>query len=50
MLFQQSGVREQADFRVQNAVSETISRRGDGARAAAVDIGRTIASLTITRF
>jgi outer membrane lipopolysaccharide assembly protein LptE/RlpB len=50
MLFQQSGVSEQADFRVQNAVSQTISREETALRAAAVDIGRAIVSLAITRF
>jgi len=50
MLFQQSDVREQADFRVQNAVSQTISREETALRAAAVDIGRAIVSLAVTRF
>jgi len=50
VLFQQSGVSEQADFRVQNAVSQTISREETALRAAAVDIGRAIVSLAITRF
>lgn len=50
VLFRQSGVREQVDFRVQNAVSETISREETALRAAAVEVGRSIASLTITRF
>ena len=50
VLFQQNGVREQADFRVQNAVSQTISREETALRAAAVDIGRAIVSLAVTRF
>jgi outer membrane lipopolysaccharide assembly protein LptE/RlpB len=50
VLFQQSDVREQADFRVQNAVSQTISREETALRAAAVDIGRAIVSLAVTRF
>ncbi|HEU4369719.1 MAG TPA: LptE family protein [Methylomirabilota bacterium] len=50
VLFQQDGVREQADFRVQNAVAQTISREETALRAAAVDIGRAIVSLTVTRF
>jgi outer membrane lipopolysaccharide assembly protein LptE/RlpB len=50
VLFQQANVREQADFRVQNAVSQTISREETALRAAAVDIGRAIVSLAITRF
>ncbi len=50
LLFQQNAVREQADFRVQNAVSATISREETALQAAAVDIGRAIVSLAITRF
>ena len=50
VLFQQSGVSEQADFRVQNAVSQTISREETALRVAAVDIGRAIVNLAITRF
>ncbi|HVQ27229.1 MAG TPA: LptE family protein [Planctomycetota bacterium] len=50
VLFQQNAVREQADFRVQNAVSATISREETALQAAAVDIGRAIVSLAITRF
>jgi outer membrane lipopolysaccharide assembly protein LptE/RlpB len=50
ILFKQSGVREQVDFRVQNAVSQTISLEETALRAAAVEVGRSIVSLTITRF
>lgn len=50
VLFQQSGVSEQADFRVQDAVSQTISREETALRVAAVDIGRAIVSLATTRF
>jgi outer membrane lipopolysaccharide assembly protein LptE/RlpB len=50
ILFKQSGVREQVDFRVQNAVSQTISLEETALRAAAVEVGRSIASLTVTRF
>lgn len=50
VLFQQNDVREQADFRVQNAVAQTISREETALRAAATDIGRAIVSLTVTRF
>lgn len=50
VLFQQNDVREQADFRVQDAVSQTISREETALRAAAVDIGRAIVSLAINRF
>jgi hypothetical protein len=50
VLFQQSAVREQADFRVQDTVSQTISREETALQAAAVDIGRAIVSLAVTRF
>lgn len=50
VLFQQDDVREQADFRVQDAVSQTISREETALRAAATEIGRAIVSLTVTRF
>jgi outer membrane lipopolysaccharide assembly protein LptE/RlpB len=50
LLFQQNGVTEQADFRVQDVVAQTISREETALRAAAVDIGRSIVSLAITRF
>ena len=50
LLFRQDGVREQADFRVQNAVAQTISREETALRTAATDIGRAIVSLTLTRF
>jgi hypothetical protein len=50
VLFQQSAVREQADFRVQGTVSQTISREETALQAAAVDIGRAIVSLAVTRF
>jgi outer membrane lipopolysaccharide assembly protein LptE/RlpB len=50
VLFKQSGVREQVDFRVQNAVSQTISLEETALKAAAVEVGRSIASLTVTRF
>jgi hypothetical protein len=38
------------DFRVQNAVSQTISLEETALKAAAVEVGRSIVSLTITRF
>ena len=50
VLFHQNDVREQADFRVQDIVSQTISREETALRAAAVDIGRSIVSLAVTRF
>jgi outer membrane lipopolysaccharide assembly protein LptE/RlpB len=50
VLFQQDSVREQADFRVQDVVSQTISREETAVRVAAGEIGRAIVSLTISRF
>lgn len=50
VLFRQNGVREQADFRVEGAVSRTISLEETALRTAAVDIGRSIVSLAVTRF
>jgi outer membrane lipopolysaccharide assembly protein LptE/RlpB len=50
VLFQQREVREQADFRVQNAVSQTISREETALRTAATDIGRAIVAIALTRF
>jgi outer membrane lipopolysaccharide assembly protein LptE/RlpB len=50
VLFQLDEVREQADFRVQDAVSQTISREETALRVAATDIGRAIVNLTISRF
>ena len=50
LLFQQAGVTEQADFRVQSAVSQTVALEETSLRAAATDIGRAIVALAITRF
>ena len=50
LLFEQNNVREQVDFRVQNAVSQTIGREETALRAAATEIGRSIVSLAVTRF
>jgi len=50
LLFRQSGVREQVDFRTQNTVSQTISLEDTALKAAAVEVGRSIVSLTVTRF
>lgn len=50
VLFQQNEVREQADFRVQSAVSQTISREETALRTAATDIGRAIVAIAVTRF
>ncbi|PYN21608.1 MAG: hypothetical protein DMD99_19280 [Candidatus Rokuibacteriota bacterium] len=50
VLFEEQGLREKSDFQVQNAVSQTISREESAVRAAAIDIARSIVSLTVTRF
>ena len=50
VLFSQDGFNEQTDFRVQGAVSATISREQDALGAAAVEIGRSVVSLAIQRF
>ena len=50
VLVDQRGLQERADFRVLGAVSQTISREESALRAAAVEIGRSVVSLTIDRF
>jgi hypothetical protein len=50
VLFERLGHREQADFRVAGAVSETIAREAGALRAAATDVGRAIVALTLDRF
>jgi outer membrane lipopolysaccharide assembly protein LptE/RlpB len=51
MLWQQSGLEERADFRVQGQVSQTISTERDSAAGqAAQDIGRRIVSMALDRF
>ena len=50
VLFEQNQVQEQADFRVQGQVAQTISREETALRAAATEIGRAIVALAITRF
>jgi outer membrane lipopolysaccharide assembly protein LptE/RlpB len=50
VLFQQTGVQEQADFRVQGQVSQTIAREETALRVAATEIGRAIVALAVTRF
>jgi outer membrane lipopolysaccharide assembly protein LptE/RlpB len=50
VLFQQTGVTEQADFRVIGPVSSTISREETALSQAAGEIARSIVSLAIDRF
>jgi outer membrane lipopolysaccharide assembly protein LptE/RlpB len=50
ILFQQAGLQEQADFRVQGQVSQTISREEAAVNQAAVQIAQTVVSLAVERF
>jgi len=50
VLFQQSGITEQADFRVVGPVSATIAREETALTQAASEIARSIVSLAIDRF
>ncbi len=49
-LFEQQGLKEQADFLVLGAVSQTISNEEAAVRTAATQVARSIVSLTIDRF
>ena len=50
LLWQQQGLTEQADFRVQGSAGDTIAREEQAVRQAAVEIGRTVVSLAMDRF
>jgi hypothetical protein len=50
ILFEEQSLREKADFQVLGAVSQTISNEEAAVRSAAIEIGRSIVSLTIDRF
>jgi hypothetical protein len=50
VLWKQDGLEEQANFRVQGRVSDSIAREDVAARQAAVDIGRRIAASAVDRF
>jgi len=50
MLWKQDGLQEQADFRVQGQVSDTIAQQDQAARVAAVEIGRKIVASAVDRF
>ncbi len=50
LLWQQRGLTEQADFRVQGAAADTIAREEVAVRQAAVEIGRKVVSLAMDRF
>ena len=50
VLFEQQSLREKADFQVLGAVSQTIGAEEGAVRTAAIEIGRSIVSLTVDRF
>ncbi|HEV8585238.1 MAG TPA: LptE family protein [Methylomirabilota bacterium] len=50
VLFQQTGVTEQADFRVIGPVAATITREESALTQAAAEIARSVVSLAIDRF
>ena len=50
VLFEEHSFREKADFNVQNAVSQTIAVEETAVRSAAIEIGRAIVSITLSRF
>ena len=50
VLFEEHSLSENADFNVQNAVSQTIAVEETAVRSAATEIGRAIVSLTVSRF
>jgi hypothetical protein len=50
ILFEEQSLREKADFQVLGAVSQTISNEEAAVRSAAIEIARSIVSLTIDRF
>ena len=50
VLFEQQSLREKADFQVLGAVSQTIGAEEGAVRSAAIEIARSIVSLTIDRF
>jgi hypothetical protein len=49
-LFEEQSLKESADFQVQGAVSQTISAEEAAVRSAALEIARSIVSLTVDRF
>jgi hypothetical protein len=49
-LFQEVGLQEQADFRAQGQVSQTIARETTVVNQAAAEIARTVVSLAVERF
>jgi hypothetical protein len=50
LLWQQQGLTEQADFRVQGQAADTIAREEVAAQRAAVEIARKVVSLAMDRF
>ncbi len=50
VIFEEQSLREKADFQVLGAVSQTIGAEEGAVRTAAIEIARSIVSLTIDRF
>jgi outer membrane lipopolysaccharide assembly protein LptE/RlpB len=50
VLFEEHGLSEKADFNVQSAASQTIAVEETAVRSAAIEIGRAIVSITLSRF
>ena len=50
VLFQRTGLREQADFRVFGTVAETIAREETAVQEAALEIARSVVSQAVNRF
>jgi outer membrane lipopolysaccharide assembly protein LptE/RlpB len=50
VLFEEHSLSEKADFNVQSAVSQTIAVEETAVRSAAIEIGRAIVSITLSRF
>ena len=50
ILFEEQSLKEKADFQVLGAVSQTIGAEEGAVRAAAIEIARSIVSLTVDRF
>ena len=50
ILFEEQSLKEKADFQVLGAVSQTIGAEEGAVRSAAIEIARSIVSLTIDRF
>lgn len=50
LLFEERGIRDRADFGVAGTVAQTIGAEGVALRVAAVEIARTVVSVTLQRY